>query len=170
MNDSGPAAVSERAAALWRAYLAGLPPDHPHWTVRITEFSFGDSPAMADELAALVVSGRKQATATLAIQFAVEGAALPAVGDVSIVTRADGAPVAAIETTDVRVVPFDAVDAEFAHAEGEGDRSLAWWRAAHTPTSAACSRRLAAASTAHRSSSANASGSSASSATARRPR
>ena len=38
----------------------------------------------------------------------------------------------AIETTDVRVVPFDAVDAEFAHAEGEGDRSLAWWRAAHT--------------------------------------
>ena len=68
MNDSGPAAVSERAAALWRAYLAGLPPDHPHWTVRITEFSFGDSPAMADELAALVVSGRKQATATLAIQ------------------------------------------------------------------------------------------------------
>ena len=132
MNDSGPAAVSERAAALWRAYLAGLPPDHPHWTVRITEFSFGDSPAMADELAALVVSGRKQATATLAIQFAVEGAAMPAVGDVSIVTRADGAPVAAIETTDVRVVPFDAVDAEFAHAEGEGDRSLAWWRAAHT--------------------------------------
>jgi len=127
MNDSGPAAVSERAAALWRAYLAGLPPDHPHWTVRITEFSFGDSPAMADELAALVVSGRKQATATLAIQFAVEGAAMPAVGDVSIVTRADGAPVAAIETTDVRVVPFDAVDAEFAHAEGEGDRSPAYF-------------------------------------------
>ena len=58
--------------------------------------------------------------------------AMPAVGDVSIVTRVDGAPVAAIETTDVRVVAFDAVDAEFAHAEGEGDRSLAWWRAAHT--------------------------------------
>src|SRR5437899_595487 len=45
MNDSSPAAVSERAAALWRAYLAGLPPDYPHRTARITEFSFGDSPA-----------------------------------------------------------------------------------------------------------------------------
>src|SRR5436309_14192812 len=100
MNDSGPAAVSERAAALWRAYLAGLPPDHPHWTVRITELSFGDSPAMADELAALVASARKQATATLAIQFAVEGAAMPAVGAVSILTRADGAPAAGLAPTD----------------------------------------------------------------------
>jgi uncharacterized protein YhfF len=132
MNDSAQRVVSERAAALWRAYLAGLPLDHPHRMARITEFSFGDSPALADELAALVVSGRKQATATLAIQFAVEGAPVPAAGDVSIVTRGDGTPVAAIETTDVRVVPFDRVDAAFAHAEGEGDRSLAWWRAAHT--------------------------------------
>ena len=132
MNDSASPAVNERAAALWRAYLAGLPPEHPHRTARITAFSFGDSPATADELAALVVSGRKQATATLAIQFAAEGAALPAVGDISIVTRADGTPVAAIETTDVRVMPFNAVDAAFAHAEGEDDRSLAWWRAAHT--------------------------------------
>ena len=123
--------LTERAAALWRTYVAGLPVDHPHRTVRVTAFSFGDSPALADELAALVVAGRKQATASLPIQFEADGAAFPAAGDVSIVTRGDGTPVAIIETTDVCMVPFGAVDAAFAHAEGEGDRSLTSWRAAH---------------------------------------
>src|SRR5437870_3025454 len=52
--------------------------------------------------------------------------------DVTIVTLGDGTPVAIIETTEVRLVPFGAVDAAFAAAEGEGDRSLVWWRAAHT--------------------------------------
>ncbi len=34
-----------------------------------------------------------------------------------------------IETTDLRVVPFDQVGEEHARAEGEGDRTLAHWRA-----------------------------------------
>ena len=38
-------------------------------------------------------------------------------------------PVCIIETTEVRVVPFCEVDARFAYDYGEGDRSLAWWRA-----------------------------------------
>ena len=123
--------LTERAATLWRAYLAGLPPDHAHHTARVTAFAFGDSPALADELAALVVTGDKRATASLPIQFESEGQPLPVAGDVSIVTRSDGTPVAIIETTDVRIVPFGTVDAEFAYAEGEDDRSLAAWRAAH---------------------------------------
>jgi len=123
--------LSERAAAFWRAYLAGLPPDHPHHTAHVTAFSFGDSPALADELAGLVVAGRKRATASLQIQFEADGAPLPAAGDIWIVTRADTTPVAIIETTDVRLVPFGAVDAAFAEAEGENDGSLASWRAAH---------------------------------------
>jgi len=132
VRDDASPPLTERAAAFWRAYLATVPPDHPHHGARVTAFSFGDSPALADELAALVVAGRKRATASLPIQSEIEGAPLPAAGDISIVTRADGTPVAIIETTDVRLVPFGAVDADFADAEGEGDRSLAWWRAAHT--------------------------------------
>ena len=38
-------------------------------------------------------------------------------------------PRAVIETTRVVVVPFDQVTAEHAAAEGEGDRTLASWRA-----------------------------------------
>jgi len=42
-----------------------------------------------------------------------------------------GAPLLIIETTAVEVVPFDAVTAEHASQEGEGDRSLAYWRGVH---------------------------------------
>ena len=126
------APLTDVAAALWRAYVAHLPAGHPHRTARVTAFSFGDSVALADELAALVVAGQKRATASLPVQFESEGVAPPAPGDVSIVTRGDGTPVAIIETTDIRLVPFGHVDAEFAATEGEGDGSLAYWRHAHT--------------------------------------
>jgi len=126
------APLSDAAASLWRAYAAHLPADHPHRAVRVTAFSFGDSAALADELAALVVAGTKRATASLPIQFESEGVAPPAAGDVSIVMRGDGTPVGIIETTDVRLVPFGEVDAGFAATEGEGDGSLAYWREAHT--------------------------------------
>jgi len=106
VGDDLDTALTDAGAALWRAYLAHLPSDHPHRATRVTAFSFADSPGLADELAALVVSGRKRATASLPIQFEAEGAALPVAGDVSIVTRADGTPLAIIETTDVRLVPF----------------------------------------------------------------
>ncbi|HEX5862295.1 MAG TPA: ASCH domain-containing protein, partial [Nocardioides sp.] len=36
-----------------------------------------------------------------------------------------------VNITDVEVVPFDEVDEDHARLEGEGDRSLAHWRAAH---------------------------------------
>ena len=45
----------------------------------------------------------------------------------------DGAdePQCIIRTTSVDVVPFEQVSAEFAAAEGEGDRSLEYWREGH---------------------------------------
>jgi uncharacterized protein YhfF len=36
-----------------------------------------------------------------------------------------------VRTTELRVVPFNEVDAEFAFDEGEGDRSLDYWREVH---------------------------------------
>ena len=125
------APLSEAAANFWRRYLGTLPDGHPHHHAMPDEFAFGDSPSLADELAGLVVAGRKRATASLPVEFASLGLPLPKYGDVSIVTRADGVPVAIIELVDVRQVPFLDVDAAFAAAEGEGDGTLASWRAAH---------------------------------------
>jgi uncharacterized protein YhfF len=94
-------------------------------------FAFGDSPEMADALLALVVSGQKRATASLAQSYSDEGAPLPEVGALSVVLDGAGEPAALIRTSQVDVVPFDDVDATFARDEGEGDGSLDYWRAAH---------------------------------------
>jgi uncharacterized protein YhfF len=94
-------------------------------------FSFGDTPALADQLAALVRTGRKRAKAGLAEEFTALGQALPKKGDMSIVMRGDGSAAAIIEFTEVRTVKFSEVDAAFAEEEGEGDKTLDHWRKAH---------------------------------------
>jgi len=123
--------MTESAETFWQHYVGTLPAEHPHRHARPDAFAFGDSPALANELAALVQVGLKRATASLPVEFTSLGLPLPGAGDVSIVTRADGSPVAIIELVEVRHVPFQAVDAAFAADEGEGDGTLAWWQAAH---------------------------------------
>jgi uncharacterized protein YhfF len=94
-------------------------------------FCFGDSASLAEELAALVLAGRKRATAGAMWSFEADGKRLPRPGDLSVVTAWDGTPLCVIRSTQVQVMPFDAVPADFAAAEGEGDGSLAFWRRAH---------------------------------------
>ncbi len=90
-------------------------------------FHFGDHEAVANALAALVLRGAKIATASLLWQYEAEGRRVPQRGDLSVVTSWDGLPLCVIETTAVQVQAFEDVDEEFAAAEGEGDRSLAFW-------------------------------------------
>ena len=92
---------------------------------------FGDSAALADELAALVLCGTKRATAGSVASYQDQGIRPPQVGDLSIVTTWAGEPVCVIETTATEVLPFADVDEVFAATEGEGDGSLAYWREAH---------------------------------------
>lgn len=93
--------------------------------------AFGGTPEVQDELAALVVAGTKTATAGALWDYEAEGESLPEVGGLEIVVDGAGTPRALISTTAVAVVPFDEVDAEHAYAEGEGDRSLEFWRGVH---------------------------------------
>lgn len=89
-------------------------------------FSFGDSPALADKLAALVLAGKKTATCWAASQ-----GLLTEVGKRMVVLSGSGRPLAVVETVELTRRRFGEVDAAFAHDEGEGDRSLAHWRSAH---------------------------------------
>ncbi|MFL6621110.1 MAG: ASCH domain-containing protein [Sulfurifustis sp.] len=118
--------------AFWKDYLSQLPSGHPHRDANPDAFAFGSVGALADELAALVLSGKKRATTSLAIEFTSVDEPLPQVGSLSIILRGDLTPVAIIERTDVRTVLFDEVDEAYAATEGEGDGSLVYWRAAHT--------------------------------------
>lgn len=94
-------------------------------------FAFGDSEDMANELAELVLTGVKRATAASAWACDASGTPYPKPGDLSIVTSWQGQPLCVIETVSVELLPFDQVPQAFATAEGEGDLSLAFWRAAH---------------------------------------
>ena len=94
-------------------------------------FCLGDSASMADELGQLVVAGIKRATAGSVWSFEAEGKALPKPGALSVVMDSSQRPLCIIETTQVDIVPFAQVTAEFAVTEGEGDGSLEYWRQAH---------------------------------------
>lgn len=94
-------------------------------------FAFGDGEALANNLAALVLSGVKCATAGAVWSYEAEGKRLPVPRDQSIVTNWAGDPLCVIETIRVDIVPFNQVSAEFAAVEGEGDGSLAYWMEAH---------------------------------------
>jgi uncharacterized protein YhfF len=91
---------------------------------------FGDRPDQTSELAELVVRGRERATAGLLWRWELAGGP-PLPGGRQVIIDAEGTPRAVIEITDVRVTPFDDVDATFAAEEGRGDRSLASWRRVH---------------------------------------
>ncbi len=89
-------------------------------------FAFGDSPALADELLELVVKGIKTATCSTE-----DEPNTSAPGERWVVLDGRGEPRCVIETTEVTYRRFNEVEADFAFDEGEGDRSLAYWRDAH---------------------------------------
>lgn len=93
--------------------------------------AFGDSKSQQDELAALVIAGRKRATAGLAFWCGYDRELAPRPGDLHIVTDGSGCPQGLIRITEVNEAPFIAVDDQFAHDEGEGDGSRAYWLAEH---------------------------------------
>lgn len=94
-------------------------------------WSFGDSPALADELVGLVLQGRKTATSAALVEYEATEEPVPRPGDLSIVLDGEGHPAALVRTTAVRRERFADVDAEHAAAEGEDDRTLASWRREH---------------------------------------
>ncbi|MBI3515023.1 MAG: ASCH domain-containing protein [Proteobacteria bacterium] len=112
--------------AFWQAFVrqSGVAADYQI-------VAFGDGPALATELADLVVAGTKRATASLARDYADGVLPLPAVGDLVVVVDGAGAPRCIWRTTEITIQPLAAVDDRFAWDEGEGDRSRAWWLAAH---------------------------------------
>jgi uncharacterized protein YhfF len=116
-------------AAFWQEYLDTLPEGQR--PLSYTAGSFGDNPALADELAALVMAGHKTATCGALWEYEADLELLPKVGELSIIKDGQGRPLCIVETVEVTVTPYSAVDARFAFDEGEGDRSLAYWREAH---------------------------------------
>ena len=115
----------------WRDYVNSLPAGLHEEKMPADVFAFGDSRQLADRLAILVPKGVKTATCTALWTYEEAQKPLPQKGDHSVVLDGNRVPVAVIEAVEVFIVPFNEVPAGFAYDEGEGDRSLAYWREAH---------------------------------------
>ncbi len=89
---------------------------------------------MADELAGLVVTGKKFGTASAYDAYVIEAELdeLPKVGDYSRILRDNGEAVCVIRNYEVYLRPFGQVSPFHAYSEGEGDRTLEYWKRVHT--------------------------------------
>ena len=59
------------------------------------------------------------------------GESIPAEGDLEVVTNWRGEAQCVLETTNVGIVRFNEISEEYAQTEGEGDKSLDYWRRVH---------------------------------------
>ena len=87
--------------------------------------------ALRDELTALALDGTKTATASLGVDYVIDGAMPPRPGDREVLLDSDGQPVAILEITGTELSTISLVTDEFARAEGEGFADAADWREAH---------------------------------------
>jgi uncharacterized protein YhfF len=120
-------ARSSLTERFWRDFREAAGLRHDDYDV----VSFGDGPAMASELAELVVAGTKRATAGLLRQFGSDGEAPPLLGGYVVLIDGAGQPRAIWRTTELRIGALNTVDERFARDEGEGERTREWWLAAH---------------------------------------
>ena len=95
----------------------------------LAEFAFPGP--LRDQLVAAILAGTRTTTTGLLADYEHEGEALPGPGERQTVVDSAGQPVAVIETTAVRVLRLADVDLAHARGEGEGDASVAEWRAGH---------------------------------------
>ena len=108
----------------WNAYKQ----INPSIGDEIDAWAFG---VEADLLADLVLKGVKTATASAYDLYALEDEPLPQEGTFDVILDSQGQAVCIVEITKVSVEPFDQVSADHAFKEGEGDKSLAYWRQVH---------------------------------------
>ena len=115
----------------WEQFLTSLPPDSPYHKKTYIAEGWGDNPAMADELGALIIQGTKTATCSALWEWESEGNPIPQKGLITIALDGRGEPLCIVETVEVTIRKYNQVDSDFAHDEGEGDLSLNYWREAH---------------------------------------
>lgn len=112
------------AEEMWQVYCQL----HPEVEQEMDAWSFG---ALPDELAGLVLKGIKTATASAYDEHLYFKEPVSQVGDLSVILNSQNQAVCIIKTTKLTIVPFNEVSANHAYKEGEGDRSLRYWRCIH---------------------------------------
>jgi len=111
----------------WDAYVASARVGSAEYVV----VQFGDGAELADELATQVDAGTRRATTGLLRDAMKSDDSMHESGDLCVVVDGKNAPRCIIKILSVEIKAIRDVDEEFALAEGGGDRSVEWWRAAY---------------------------------------
>lgn len=96
-----------------------------------TSWYFCNTENCANKLAELVKKGIKKGTTSLFYWYEKGEENLPKVNQFSIVTNWNGIARCIIRTKMIYILPFKKFTEELAFIEGEGDKSLEYWRKVH---------------------------------------
>jgi uncharacterized protein YhfF len=121
--------ISDKVEQFWQKFCDQNKDVNPNESFQTWFFS--NNQQSAKELSELVLAGKKHATASLVAVNEMKPEIAPINNGYSVVTDFNGEPQCIVQTTEIRYLPFDEVDAEFAFDEGEGDQTLEDWREAH---------------------------------------
>ena len=91
----------------------------------LESFHFDVTKESANHLLALVLSGKKQATASSLLVYN-NDIIMPKVGDYSIVCDWEGNPHCIIETTNITILPYKEITYDICKREGEDDTLESW--------------------------------------------
>lgn len=109
----------------WNEFITKYP---EYKDAKYTAWAFGVD---QDFLADLVRRGIKTSTTSAYSLYELDNEPLPQTEDLSIVLNSKEQPICVIQTTEIYATKFKNVTETHAYNEGEGDRSLAYWREAH---------------------------------------
>jgi uncharacterized protein YhfF len=119
---------SQQIKTFYERFLINLPADSSYRGRAWSPEKWGDSPEASDTLGALIAAGEKTASCTTYWAWAADRFRFPALGLLTMVLDGADNPLCIIETYELSLRKFKEVDAAFAAAEADGDRSLLHWR------------------------------------------
>ena len=116
---------------MWKKYLSTIRENINDTGKTYESWYFCNNEKDANELAGLVKKGIKKATASLYGLYEIENEPIPKVGDYVIITNWKGIAQCIIQVININIIPFKDVAEEFAAKEGEGEKTLSFWRKVH---------------------------------------
>lgn len=116
---------------MWKQYLESIGEDINSTSKKYTSWHFCNDEKSANELAALVQNGVKRGTASLYCLYKMDNEQIPSKDEYSVVTDYFGVAICIIKNKRVLVLPFKDITEDLAYIEGEGDKSLRYWREVH---------------------------------------
>ena len=117
---------NKSAQTLWEEFLSKNPHMRGQHPYRV--FHFYDTESAANQSVKLLSQGIKRAYSQALLQIQLEGEVMPRVGGYSVVTDGSRKAKYIVQTTSMKFLPLFSVHEEHARLEGEGDKSLGYWR------------------------------------------